>query len=784
MYQRPLLWITGGFVLGEILGLQSGTAAWILGMLLIIAAGGMFLLFRNTGITVKLRKKSRSQILWGLLLFFVLVGYGRANQERDAWERSQEWPGYGQEWELFGRVKQLREGEKRTDLVLETEVPGDFLVCVDRKKTGNIQIQIGEHWCIRGTAEQFGGPRNPGQFDFRGYYRAQKLCGRIWADSLVKTQETHLWTDHLKEALRVLTVRAGNVLDTIAEPEAAGILRAVILGDRTRLDPEIKALYQRNGIAHVLAISALHLSLISMAVYRGLRMTGLGYGGAGFTGGFFLIAYAVMSGGSPSVVRASVMTLLGYLAAFLGRTYDLLTALSAAALLILWESPYQLTQSGVQLSFGAVLGIAVVAPALKKKGFSPGMAVSLGLQLNTIPLILYHEYQLPIYSIFLNLIVVPLMGIVIASGMSGILLGFRWTLGGRFAIAGSQAVLVIYEYLCRIASRIPGSVIVTGQPAVWKIAGYYGLLVLYFSGICAARKNKTKKVHGMNYLLWAGMLLLLIPMPQKGLRVTFLDVGQGDGICIQRGFHTILVDGGSSSEKKIGENVLEPFLKCKGIHIVDYAVVSHGDADHMNGLESLLTEGQDIWIRNMVLPGAGRGDEIYDRLAAEAKQRGTTVLWMEQGDRLDVGGITVTCLFPQGAGAGVDGRVIPISSERNDHSLVLQTDYGEFHMLLTGDMTETGERTMLQAGWVPAGIQVIKLAHHGSSSSSCQDWLEAIAPTWAILSYGNGNRYGHPHAEVTDRLKYLGIKDFRTGESGAVWLDTDGESIRFETFLH
>lgn len=236
------------------------------------------------------------------------------------------------------------------------------------------------------------------------------------------------------------------------------------------------------------------------------------------------------------------------------------------------------------------------------------------------------------------------------------------------------------------------------------------------------------------------------------------------------------MDGGSTDQKKLGEQRLAPFLKSQGITQADCAVVTHADQDHISGLRYLLEEESDIKVLRLVLPACGRQDEAYEKLVQTAQEQGAQVFWMEQGQVLEIGTIRMTCLYPDGGA---------IFTDRNDHSLVLRVDQGEFHMLLTGDMTADGERQLLAQ--LPAGalseVQVLKAAHHGSDSSTTEEWMEAVSPVWSVLSYGAGNRYGHPSVRVADGLREHGSEIFETAKDGAVILKTDGVTIQWERYL-
>ncbi len=751
-----------------------------------------------------------------VFLLVIAVGFFRGTQARREALFSQALFSEGQWIRYEGTVEKLGRKEKQWELELRlwgqqednNQYPGKLLVYVDHeimeKALGGPSYRpvIGCRMAVEGQVQPFDESRNPGEFDFRGYYRARGLFFRMRAE---RCRICDSAGDRLRDGLFSLSCYAGEMLDQVAGPEYAGIFRAVILGERRGLDADIRDLYQRNGIAHLLTISGLHLSMISMAVYGLLRKSGMGYGMAGIAGGLLLAAYGIMTGASPSVVRALLMALCGYLAAYLGRTYDLLSALALAGICLAWQSPYMLLQSGVQLSFAAIFGIGAAAPWLARqmgleqqmdaerqmgtepeagaKGFHVRriLAASVGMQLVTLPIVLYHFFQFPVYGIFLNLLVVPLMGIVVASGIAGILAGSFCRVAGRFAIGSGCGILRLYEWLCRIFETLPASNLILGRPHFWQIGIYYGILAA-----CVMMDGKRPPWRrwqtGIVRLLV--FFLILLPFPSRGLQVTFLDVGQGDGICIQADGYVILVDGGSSDERELGEQTLEPFLKSQGITKVDYAVVSHGDQDHVSGLLYLMQSARDISVSHVILPKAGQSDPVYGQLEQLVNGQGGSCCWMDEGDRLELGRLCMECLYPSTSGKEQERLTESpaASSDRNEHSLVLRVTYGEFRMLLTGDMSSEGERRILER-MEPGRMHVLKVAHHGSRTASSPAWLDAICPVWAVVSCGRDNRYGHPHPEVIQSLQERDIAVWETTACGAVTFWTDGKGIRWKRYL-
>lgn len=304
--------------------------------------------------------------------------------------------------------------------------------------------------------------------------------------------------------------------------------------------------------------------------------------------------------------------------------------------------------------------------------------------------------------------------------------------------------------------------------------------------------------------LWTvGVIILTTHFGESGkLTIAVLDVGQGDGIFMKGPEGgTYLVDGGSSDVKKVGQYRLEPFLKSQGVGVLDYVLISHGDGDHRNGVEELI-ERQDIGvkIRTLVLPVQEAWDEALAGLAKKAKDYGIRVVVIEPGRNIREGEMAITCIQPGNLGiksekAGLrkentvpeTGSIIPVTEKLesgNEASMVLVVQYGQFAMLLTGDVEGEGEKQLtqqLEESYPDCTWEVLKVAHHGSKNSSTEEVLQQIQPAYAFISAGQENRYAHPHQETIERLADVGCKIYSTQENGAIIVEVeDGELSRME----
>lgn len=787
--KRPLEYIAGGFVLGEVLALLP--VVWTVGILAVLTAGVCYLW-----------KKDGRSLIWWLLPVFCVWGFLWVRRDFKSWEECRQTGerAKGETVELWGTVWGIQERKSGQGLTLELkgaafeaegrrETFGAVLAYVDEPNT---ELKIGMELRLTGELDLFDRARNPGEFDFEKYYHALGIEGRFYGKSLeVLSKDSRPFP----EAVRRIQRHAAEVLDSICTEKDRGIFRAMVLGEKSQLSAEIRDLYQKSGIAHLLAVSGLHISMIGLGSFGIFRKIGLGPMGSGLLGGAVTIGYGALAGGpgiSAGVVRAVIMALMQMTAVCLGRTYDLRTALGVSGLALLILSPTLLFQAGFQLSFGAVLALGLAEPVVEKwtgaeRGYHKTLLAGAVIQLATCPVILYHYFEYPPYGIVLNLVVIPLMSYVLLSGILGTAAG-SLSLGlGTAAVGTGHYVLEFYQWICEKVRSLPWSVIVTGRPKNWQM-GIYALgwgIFLAVMGILADQEGRAEegKKRGPELKRTAALVLfaagslavLMFPVPRKGLTVTFLDVGQGDGICVCTEDLVILVDGGSTDRRELGTQVLEPFLKSQGIGQVDYAIVSHGDQDHISGLRQLLGEDSGIRVKNLVLPWLGRdgSHEIYRELEREAGNQGTEVAWMKRGDRICRSGLEIRCLY-----SGETEQ----AGNRNDHSLLLHVQYGRAGILLTGDMSGEGERKWLEYGEKPT-VQVLKAAHHGSAYSTEEEFLRRIQPKVAVISCGEGNRYGHPAPETVRRLEKAGILRYLTEESGAVIVETDGEKLWVEPYI-
>lgn len=702
---------------------------------------------------------------------------------------------------LTGTIRDIQYKSKITAVFLkDTEV-----MAYVRQEQQKQQLKIGNTVRIRGKTEEFLPARNPGNFDQRAYYQKQGIHALMWVE---KAEILSADTDRFSQFLSEIRQKWKELLVRGMGKYYGGTMSAVLLGEKNGLDPEMKTLYQKNGIGHILAISGLHMSFIGAGIYSALRKIGAGFVPAGIAGGIILLCYTCMVGAGISSLRALLMFLIRIGADMSGRDYDMPTSLSLSAAVLVWKQPLWAADAGFQLSFGAVTGMFLLGPvfsetfavpAPKKKGrkklvrtaekVSAGISAGLSVTIFLMGPVLYFYFELPVYSVFLNMLVIPLMPLVMGAGIAGSVFVCIWEPAGRAVWGICRLVLWIYDQICQMALAIPGSRFVTGRPPVWWVIIYYvglALFLVFFLMIREKRqdteghnrkRNAALFLTGTGILLFSSVMTAACRMSQNAsgkISVTVLDVGQGDCICIRSSRAAVLVDGGSSDVENAGKYRIEPFLLSEGQADLDYVFVSHGDSDHTNGiLELLKNQKYGVRIRTLVLPPEEYHDENLKELVYAAGENETRIAVIREGDKIAPGGFTLTCLGPEEGGGTEPG---------NESSVVLELECGKFRMLLTGDLEGMGEENLVRSGKLKQ-YEVIKAAHHGSQNSGMEEFLNITAPEAAVISCGKDNKYGHPHKETLRRLNHAGCRIYNTAMGGAVTIVTDGNKICIGSFL-
>lgn len=554
------------------------------------------------------------------------------------------------------------------------------------------------------------------------------------------------------------------------------VLEALLLGERGRMEEANTRALQDAGIYHLFAISGAHIAIISFLLFSLFRILRTPTRVSYVLLMAFLLFYAFLVEGRPSVMRATIMTLAFLLGKILWTNVNLINTISLSAFLLLLLNPYSLFHVGFQLTFAATLSIILFFPRIIK--FFPRLplripeifALSLTALLGILPIMVTSFHRVTFSSLILNYAAIPLVGIIMACGYIFLLLSFISSILGevlsvvlRFLIHCLLTSSHLLDWFPSISYRIP-------TPHLLTRVGYFIFLSLLLL------KPRVKRQKFILLLCFLGFFSLLISYPfsssSKTLKLIMIDVGQGESILVEfPGQKKMLIDGGGVQQGTfdIGENVVSPVLWEKGIKKLDYLVLTHGHPDHLNGLKAI---ARNFKIREFWEAFSPSEDNNY----AEFKTllRPSVIQKRKfRGDFHQDRSVKIEFLHPK--------KDSPyVYSVHNDQSLVLMLSYGQTNFLLTGDIGVNAEEEIVNTS-EEIESQVFKSPHHGSLSSSSEAFLLKVHPQIVIISVGEGNRYGFPDPEVLARYEEIGARVYRTDLHGAIEISSDGKKISLRT---
>ena len=669
----------------------------------------------------------------------------------------------GTEGRLYGQLYRIQKNSTGCTLYLKNSI---LVVRSNQYSLQNstisydkpINICVGNSVCALGKVSLPKKATNQGQFDAFAYYRIRHVDIQMKASQVTVTDHTVSW---LPELARRLRENMAEQFDRALSERESGIMKTMLLGDKSDLDDEVRWLYQKNGISHILDFSGIHISLLGMGLYRLLRKV-MGISKASALSCGFLLFYLLLTGFSVSAQRAVFMFWLRRGAECAGRTCDEPTALSLSALVVLCENPLYIFDSSFLLSFGAAFFLWVLKLLkVEKRTFS------LYFWLCMLPFTACFYYEVSFVGILLNILILPPLGAILFLGLAGGVTGMTAPLAGKVLLYPVGLLLRLYTKLCQLMKYLPCGSLLVGRPPNWQLLlygmGLSGLLYLQ----CKYKKGRWV---ALSRGVFGGMLvLLLILRLPSSLTVTMLDVGQGDCLVIQKGSSAVLVDGGSTTVSKAGQYRIVPFLRYRGIRKISSIILTHPDADHMNGLSEILKMSEtgelSSRIEGITVPYWMRNSQAWEELRNIADQQNIPVTYAKKGDEFTFGLSAIYVLHP-------DTEDYEENANAGSLTFLLKTE--GLSMLFTGDLEGEGETQICREN---IRCDVLKVAHHGSAYSTSEELLKKARPSVALISSGAGNSYGHPHKETVERLKQAGSVLFNTMESGQITLEIKKEGI-------
>jgi len=696
---------------------------------------------------------------------------------------------------LIIRVTRLRDGGR------EKSVTGCIRLTVADAPP---LISPGTRVAFRSRIRSIRNFNNPGGFDYRRYMIFQRVFGSafIVADRLSIMPGTEVARPSLLDRYRS---KARDMIAHLPDKNAQAIMQALLIGERNAVSQELRQMFNRCGVGHLLAISGLHIGIIAGLVLGGCqwglnRFDGILDRGWGRRGAALLtigpvVVYAILAGLSPSTQRALIMVLAVLSTYFVYKDGDTLNFLAIAALLMLIWHPPALFSISFQLSFAAVVWIVLGLPnrsnepdrAVRRASRRGGRVktflwVTVWATAGTLPLVMLYFQQVSLVGLATNCLLVPLVGMfVLPVGLASL---FVLPLCGTAAGWGIQLAGWVLSRALEGMTYLDGwdgIAIETFVPTSIEILLYYAFLGLMAARGIARRMRRIGAFIIVAILAVDAFYWSYERLWHPDLRITVMDVGQGSAALAELpGGNTMLIDGGGFTSNRffdVGERIVAPFLRYRRIRKIDTIVLSHTDTDHMNGLVYVLDHFHP---KRLIWTGLQAPTESFRRFYAAVIRSDVMVPVFAQLDRHTViGGVHMAILHPQEEESKHHPALL--KADGNNDSIVLKLSMGSCAILFPGDIEKTVEEQLVHCCREALGSNVMVAPHHGSRSSSSRGFLAAVHPEAVVISAGWQNRFGFPHDCVLERYRGLDISVYRTDRDGAVCLRTDGRQWQIET---
>ena len=785
MNKRPLCLICIAFVLGILVenGLRITVFFFTTALLFLI---GVFLFSRV---------KKHGVILLLTLISFTAGGMLFNYSEKNYLFGLDEY--YGKQLVIEGYISsEPEEDENKVKFTFKTSsVSGKsinknllFYVYNKSESSFNNNLRYGTTLTVRAEINRPKPATNPGGFNYQRYLASIGISGTV---NIMNTSDVKITGKGSGFIIKKLGYKIKNtVLGIVGHCLAknqAGLLAGMIIGYKDGLDQNAFEAFSRAGLTHIMVASGMNVAFIILPLsflFRKLRLT------RNVTNIIIiciLVLFIFVTGFSASVVRAVIMGIIILSGQMIMRETDIYTSISTAVLSLLLYNPFMIFDIGFQLSFAATLSLVMLYPSIKAtvsfkyipEIFSDTLAATLAAQLGVIPISIYYFNSLSLISVISNLLVVPTVQIIT-------IIGFVMVFSGLVNI--NLAVLIGYInnsilsfvlFVTEISSKLPYASIKVPTPSILMVCIYYIIVLYFFKGRRVLSNFISQKRLALAVIIILLLNLTCSRLLPKPIEITFLDVGQGDGAFIRTAHGTkVLIDGGgkesdSKSSFDVGKSVMVPYILDQGTKKIDIVIASHGHADHTEGLEAVLKEFK---IGLLILPDTdGQG---FDRISSICSEKGIRIVKCSRGNIIKLDNDTkFEVLSP------LEFSKDSLSQQSlNNSSLVLKLIYKNINVLFTGDSEIPVEDRLLETG-TDISVDLVKIAHHGSNTSSGDAFINRVNPRYAVISVGEHNHFGHPSQVIIDRMAERNIKLFRTDLCGAVIAKSYGTGIEFSTML-
>lgn len=665
---------------------------------------------------------------------------------------------------------------------LNKDVKNTYLnLFIDKK----INLEYGDIIKCKGDLEKGKEARNYRGFDYNSYLKTQKIYG-IFNSKKVEFISKDIDIFYIANNI---SNKIEEKIDLLLNETEANLCKGLILGKTQEIEESIKENFRIVNISHILAISGLHVTYIVMLItIISQRIIGKKYGTIFVI--VVLIFYMFLVGFTPSIVRACIMGILVNLAFLVHRKNNFWNSLALSLLLILINNPYSILNIGLQLSYLATIGIVSFSRKIRKKidnfkflknnlvirknnkiqtlvnKIKENLSVMFSAQILILPIMIYNFNIIGTYFIISNLLVSVIIGTTIFLSILLVTSSFIF-----FPISKifSHILTILLQLLIIISniSKLPFSKIYIPTPSILSIILYYVMIYVlnFLDNVYSKESDSYYRIRNLiaifkyrirknrprvkKVIIATFVLMIIMNILPKNLKVHFIDVGQGDSTFIVTPHNkTILIDGGGSLNKNfdVGEKTLVPYILDRGYTKIDYIFVSHFDFDHVGGILTVL---QELKVGKVIIGEQFENSENYEKMIKIARKKKIEIIQVDKENDIVIDEVKFNIIWP-------DKENIIKENSLNNNSLVMKMIYKNFSMLFTGDIEEIAERNILDIYKDNSDIlksDVLKTAHHGSKTSSINEFLNLVKPKIALIGVGKTNTFGHPNIEVLERLE-------------------------------
>ena len=668
---------------------------------------------------------------------------------------------------------------------------GDILI-VNIKETKNIKLKNGDKIKFTAKYQEPSKARNYKGFDYKNYLKTKKTYGIVTIENkkykLLKENNVNIIDSATNKIVQDIKWRCNQILPT----ESAGMAIGILTGYTNELNNDIKTAFKESNLSHLLAVSGSHITYIILTINLIFRKKLIGNKLQKIITILIMIAFTKITGNTPSVVRATLTCIILMLASLLHRKADTINSIAISTLATLIYNPFNLFNIGMQLSYAGTISIIMFYSLYNhnsntknkvKKYILDSVNLSISANIFIIPIIMYQFNTISTIFLFSNLLVSPLFGasIIIEIGLlilSIICMPIAKILGNFLNILIQMSI-----YISKFFAQIPISNIIVVTPNIPTMIIIYliEILIYYYLThketmnykfmIYIKRKYKTIIYVSIIAILLFNLLILVQDLEKRQkLMIHFIDVGQGDSCLIENESKKLLIDGGgniNSQNYDVGEKVLLPYLLDKGINKIDYIMISHFDADHYQGLEKVI---DSIKVKNLIISRQKTITNQYINLIKKCKQKRIKIIYVKSGTKITISqNLYLEILHPSKnlLDDGKDGL--------NTNAIVTKIYYksNKFTMLFTGDIDKKAENEIINKYENKLNADVLKVAHHGSKTSSSEEFIKRVSPKVSLIGVGKSNKFGHPNEETLKTLENVKSKIFRTDICGEINIEVN-----------